>query len=66
MPLPVDYALERSLCSRLRFGDDFGLSVFKREVRRVLPEGIEHWSRSFGFDEQAIRFHGGKERDDGS
>ena len=34
---------------QLRFGDDFGLSRFKRELRRLLPEGIEHWRRNFGF-----------------
>ena len=33
---------------QLRFGDDFGLSRFKRELRRLLPAGIEHWRRNFG------------------
>lgn len=32
----------------LRFGDDFGLSLFKRELRRLLPRGVEHWRREFG------------------
>ena len=35
--------------TQLRFGDDFGLSIFKRELRRLLPEGIEHWRRNFGY-----------------
>ena len=34
--------------TQLRFGDDFGLSRFKRELRRLLPNGIEHWRRNFG------------------
>ncbi len=34
--------------TQLRFGDDFGLSKFKRELRRLLPAGIEHWRRNFG------------------
>ena len=35
--------------TQLRFGDDFGLSIFKRELRRLLPEGIDHWRRNFGY-----------------
>jgi hypothetical protein len=34
--------------TQLRFGDDFGLALFKRELRRLLPEGINHWRRNFG------------------
>ena len=35
--------------TQLRFGDDFGLSLFKRELRRLLPQGVDHWRRQFGF-----------------
>jgi hypothetical protein len=34
--------------TQLRFGDDFGLSRFKRELRRLLPSGISQWRRNFG------------------
>lgn len=35
--------------TQLRFGDDFGLSAFKRELRRLLPAGINAWQRAFGY-----------------
>ena len=35
--------------TQLRFGDDFGLSIFKRELRRLLPSGIDAWRRNFGY-----------------
>lgn len=34
--------------TQLRFGDDFGLSIFKRELRALLPSGLTHWRRNFG------------------
>ena len=34
---------------QLRFGDDFGLTTFKREVRRLMPGGVDTWRRSFGY-----------------
>jgi len=35
--------------TQLRFGDDFGLSIFKRELRRLLPSGVNQWRRAFGY-----------------
>ena len=35
--------------TQLRFGDDFGLATFKRELKRLLPDGIAHWRRNFGY-----------------
>jgi len=39
--------------TQLRFGDDFGLSIFKRELRRLLPQGINQWRRGFGYGDAA-------------
>ena len=46
---------------QLRFGDDFGLMVFKRELRRLLPSGVDSWRRNFGFHADA----GGGAADEG-
>ena len=32
----------------LRFGDDFGLSLFKYHLRQLLPDGLAQWRRDFG------------------
>ena len=52
---------------QLRFGDDFGLTTFKRELRRLLPTGIEGWRRQFGYhvDGNASRGGGGKAKNAG-
>ena len=52
--------------TQLRFGDDFGLSIFKRELRRLLPSGIDHWRRNFGYhvDKSAKPDDEGEEGDD--
>ncbi len=34
--------------TQLRFGDDFGLSLFKFYLRKLLPEGLTQWRRNFG------------------
>ena len=41
--------------TQLRFGDDFGLSVFKRELRKLLPSGVDQWRRNFGFHVNASK-----------
>ena len=33
---------------QLRFGCDFGLALFKRHLRALLPQGVDHWRRAFG------------------
>jgi hypothetical protein len=33
---------------QLRFGCDFGLALFKRHLRALLPQGIDAWRRAFG------------------
>jgi len=38
---------------QLRFGDDFALSMFKNELRRLLPSGISRWRRDFGYHLEA-------------
>jgi hypothetical protein len=38
---------------QLRFGDDFALSQFKNELRRLLPSGINRWRRAFGYHAEA-------------
>lgn len=52
--------------TQLRFGDDFGLSLFKRELRRLLPQGIDHWRRAFGYhvDKKAKKDDEGEEGDE--
>ena len=34
--------------TQLRFGDDFGLSLFKLSLRKLLPDGLTQWRRDFG------------------
>ena len=34
--------------TQLRFGDDFGLSLFKLTLRKLLPDGLTQWRRNFG------------------
>ena len=34
--------------TQLRFGDDFGLSLFKLNLRKLLPNGLTQWRRNFG------------------
>jgi hypothetical protein len=51
--------------TQLRFGDDFGLSIFKRELRRLLPQGIDHWRRAFGYHvEKKSKDEGDEEGDE--
>ena len=50
---------------QLRFGDDFGLSLFKRELRRLLPSGIDHWRRAFGYHVDASAAADGAEESEG-
>jgi len=50
--------------TQLRFGDDFGLSIFKRELRRLLPQGINQWRRGFGYGDASGEHDEGEESDE--
>ena len=46
--LPIYLPYISTGTTQLRFGDDFGLSLFKLSLRKLLPDGLTQWRRDFG------------------